>query len=104
MERGRKGWLRGVDLNHRPLGYEPNELPGCSTPQLHLNNFAPRQARGFAPRGRCFIPAGAAQAGAERRKMTPGKMARRAARGRERLRPLAGQTLPRTRSRGSPPD
>jgi hypothetical protein len=20
------GWLRGVDLNHRPLGYEPNEL------------------------------------------------------------------------------
>ena len=31
-----KGWLRGVDLNHRPLGYEPNELPDCSTPQLHL--------------------------------------------------------------------
>jgi hypothetical protein len=27
-------WLRGVDLNHRPLGYEPNELPDCSTPQL----------------------------------------------------------------------
>src|SRR5512137_1613334 len=27
------GWLRGVDLNHRPLGYEPNELPDCSTPQ-----------------------------------------------------------------------
>ena len=25
-------WLRGVDLNHRPLGYEPNELPSCSTP------------------------------------------------------------------------
>jgi hypothetical protein len=25
-------WLRGVDLNHRPLGYEPNELPDCSTP------------------------------------------------------------------------
>jgi len=20
---GRIGWLRGVDLNHRPLGYEP---------------------------------------------------------------------------------
>ena len=20
-----KGWLRGVDLNHRPLGYEPHE-------------------------------------------------------------------------------
>ena len=28
-------WLRGVDLNHRPLGYEPNELPDCSTPQLN---------------------------------------------------------------------
>src|SRR5512146_2704773 len=26
--------LRGVDLNHRPLGYEPNELPGCSTPHF----------------------------------------------------------------------
>ena len=20
-------------MNHRPLGYEPNELPGCSTPR-----------------------------------------------------------------------
>src|ERR1700733_9370596 len=29
-----EGWLRGVDLNHRPLGYEPNELPDCSTPQF----------------------------------------------------------------------
>ena len=28
------GWLRGRDLNPRPLGYEPNELPGCSTPRL----------------------------------------------------------------------
>ena len=32
------GWLRGVDLNHRPLGYEPNELPDCSTPRSHHNN------------------------------------------------------------------
>jgi hypothetical protein len=32
--------LRGVDLNHRPLGYEPNELPDCSTPQKHDSSAA----------------------------------------------------------------
>jgi hypothetical protein len=31
------GWLRGMDLNHRPLGYEPNELPDCSTPHHDSN-------------------------------------------------------------------
>jgi hypothetical protein len=25
--------LRGQDLNLRPSGYEPDELPGCSTPR-----------------------------------------------------------------------
>ncbi|WP_421264010.1 hypothetical protein, partial [Aeromonas sp. 601126] len=24
-------WLRGPDLNRRPSGYEPDELPSCST-------------------------------------------------------------------------
>ena len=33
-----KFWLRGVDLNHRPLGYEPNELPDCSTPHFDDSN------------------------------------------------------------------
>ena len=31
--RGGKDWLRGLDLNQRPSGYEPDELPGCSTPR-----------------------------------------------------------------------
>lgn len=25
--------MRGQDLNLRPSGYEPDELPGCSTPR-----------------------------------------------------------------------
>ena len=32
-------WLRGLDLNQRPLGYEPNELPGCSTPHIYFINL-----------------------------------------------------------------
>jgi hypothetical protein len=32
-----KNWLRGRDLNPRPSGYEPDELPGCSTPHFDTN-------------------------------------------------------------------
>jgi hypothetical protein len=36
--RHQRDWLRGLDLNQRPSGYEPDELPGCSTPRLEYVN------------------------------------------------------------------
>src|SRR5215510_4187643 len=36
---GLSPWLRGLDLNQRPLGYEPNELPDCSTPRCRLIRY-----------------------------------------------------------------
>ena len=28
----KKNWMREPDLNQRPSGYEPDELPDCSIP------------------------------------------------------------------------
>ena len=49
-------WLRGGDLNPRPLGYEPNELPDCSTPRQSTDPSAGRvrPAATFVP-NRSFI-------------------------------------------------
>src|SRR6185312_5299349 len=41
LVRMRLNWLRGLDLNQRPQGYEPCELPGCSTPQKDSSSFSP---------------------------------------------------------------
>ena len=46
-------WWRGEDLNLRPSGYEPDELPDCSTPRRRGH---PTWRTGRPPR-RCIDPA-----------------------------------------------
>jgi hypothetical protein len=41
-------WLRGLDLNQRPSGYEPDELPGCSTPRSRNNDHDRRSIKAQA--------------------------------------------------------
>ena len=40
-------WMRGLDLNQRPSGYEPDELPDCSTPRCQPRPASTLTLRGF---------------------------------------------------------
>ena len=55
-----KSWLRGLDLNQRPSGYEPDELPGCSTPRF-INSldldFAQSKNRAASSESRLLLAA-----------------------------------------------
>ena len=48
--------MRGQDLNLRPLGYEPNELPGCSTPRQFVNRNTGRGPFGLFSLGVSGLP------------------------------------------------
>ena len=47
-------------MNLRPLGYEPSELPSCSTPRRLLHCRWHRRLGQIVPRGYCVVAEGLA--------------------------------------------
>jgi hypothetical protein len=67
-------WLRGWDLNPRPSGYEPDELPDCSTSRNQPSTDPQPQASAvWGPRGSATSPVTeTAAAGKVTPRMAPG--------------------------------